>query len=213
MARSQNQKTKILHLERMLKKTDENHAVSLSTILTELGKYEICAERKSIYDDFEALRSFGMDIHYKRGKKGGYYLAGNVVEAENKEEFSELSVSADVEIPENELLEIEKTEGFSETEENVLAEIAAAEQAEANGKTMKLQFTKEKESAIKQYFGKLENVKEKENGLLSCCVAYACDPQFFGWLTAMGKDVKIAKPKKLGQSYREYLKTIAKAYK
>ena len=98
-------------------------------------------------------------------------------------------------------------------EENVLAEIAAAEQAEANGKTMKLQFTKEKESAIKQYFGKLENVKEKENGLWSCCVAYACDPQFFGWLTAMGKDVKIAKPKKLGQSYREYLKTIAKAYK
>ena len=188
MARSQNQKTKILHLERMLRKTDENHAVSLSTILTELGKYEICAERKSIYDDFEALRSFGMDIHYKRGKNGGYYLAGNVVEAEKQEEFSE-------------------------KEENVLAEIAAAEQAEANGKTMKLQFTKEKESAIKQYFGKLENVKEKENGLWSCCVAYACDPQFFGWLTAMGKDVKIAKPKKLGQSYREYLKAIAKAYK
>ena len=192
MARSQNQKTKILHLERMLRKTDENHAVSLSTILTELGKYEICAERKSIYDDFEALRSFGMDIHYKRGKKGGYYLAGNVVEAEKPDEFSETEM-------------IQK--------ENDFDEIAVTEETDENRKMMKLQFTKEKESAIKQYFGKLENVKEKENGLLSCCVAYACDPQFFGWLTAMGKDVKIAKPKKLGQSYREYLKAIAKAYK
>ena len=36
----------------------------------------VSAERKSIYDDMEVLRSFGMDIKFKRGKYTGYYVAG-----------------------------------------------------------------------------------------------------------------------------------------
>ena len=39
-------------------------------------KTEYSAERKSIYDDMEVLRSFGMDIKFKRGKYTGYYVAG-----------------------------------------------------------------------------------------------------------------------------------------
>ncbi|MFR7899128.1 MAG: hypothetical protein ACLU6Y_04275 [Ruminococcus sp.] len=36
----------------------------------------VSAERKSIYDDMEVLRSFGMDIKFKRGKSTGYYVTG-----------------------------------------------------------------------------------------------------------------------------------------
>ena len=46
----------------------------------------IRAERKSIYDDMETLRDFGMDIHYRRGREGGYYeekSASDKTEADN----------------------------------------------------------------------------------------------------------------------------------
>ena len=39
-------------------------------------EHGIRAERKSIYDDVEVLREFGMDIRYTRERPGGYYLAG-----------------------------------------------------------------------------------------------------------------------------------------
>ena len=73
MAKSYNQKGKILYLERILQGTGENHTVSMQEILDELTEQGISAERKSIYDDMEVLRLFGMDIRYKRGKSGGYY--------------------------------------------------------------------------------------------------------------------------------------------
>ncbi len=38
-------------------------------------------------------------------------------------------------------------------------------------------------------------------------------PEFYGWLTGMGKDVILMKPKKSVQAYRDYLKGILKEYK
>ena len=77
MAKSMNQKGKILYLEKILRETGENHTCTMQDILGRLMEYGIHAERKSIYDDMEVLRSFGMDIQFKRGKPGGYYLAGH----------------------------------------------------------------------------------------------------------------------------------------
>ena len=76
MAKSNNQKAKILYLEKMLRETGEHHAISMQTILANLMEHGIRAERKSIYDDVEVLREFGMDIRYTRERPGGYYLAG-----------------------------------------------------------------------------------------------------------------------------------------
>ena len=64
MAKSNNQKAKILYLEKMLRETGEHHAISMQTILANLMEHGIRAERKSIYDDVEVLREFGMDILY-----------------------------------------------------------------------------------------------------------------------------------------------------
>lgn len=50
----------------MLRETGEHHAISMQTILANLMEHEIRAERKSIYDDVEVLREFGMDIRYTR---------------------------------------------------------------------------------------------------------------------------------------------------
>ncbi len=76
MAKSRNQKVKILVIEHLLQDTGENRVVTMQEILDKLAEYGITAERKSIYDDIEALRVFGLDIKYKRGRPGGYYLVG-----------------------------------------------------------------------------------------------------------------------------------------
>ncbi|MBQ8264126.1 MAG: WYL domain-containing protein [Oscillospiraceae bacterium] len=76
MAKSPNQKLKLLYLMDYFKHyTDEKHLVSTADMIAYLAKYDISAERKSIYDDIEALRVFGMDIMQVRGAGGGYYLA------------------------------------------------------------------------------------------------------------------------------------------
>ena len=62
MAKSANQKLKLLYIAKyLLEQTNENHPVTVADIIKHLGNYDISAERKSIYDDLEALRLFGLD--------------------------------------------------------------------------------------------------------------------------------------------------------
>ena len=85
MAKSHNQKAKILILEHLLAGTSRDRGVTMQEIIDKLAEYEITAERKSIYDDLEALREFGLDIEFKRGRPGGYYLKnGNVPSVQEK---------------------------------------------------------------------------------------------------------------------------------
>jgi len=82
MSRTANQKLKILYLARLFsEKTDENHYVTMADILAYLESNDIRAERKSIYDDIELLRVYGMDIvSFKENKNFYYYLASREFE-------------------------------------------------------------------------------------------------------------------------------------
>ena len=63
MPKSENQKKKILILLKLLyEQSDEQHPLSMKTILDCLEKENISAERKSIYSDMEVLRECGYDI-------------------------------------------------------------------------------------------------------------------------------------------------------
>jgi len=76
MAKSRNQKLKLLYLIKILEeKTDAAHVLSTKDIITELGRYDITAERKSIYDDMRCLQEFGYDIINQKEQPAGYYLA------------------------------------------------------------------------------------------------------------------------------------------
>lgn len=75
MAKSSNQKTKLLHLARMLlRQTDEDHPLTVAQLIEELARQDIRAERKSIYDDLEALRLFGLDVQCRKGKSPGWFV-------------------------------------------------------------------------------------------------------------------------------------------
>ena len=70
-----NKKLRILYLAQFLtEQSDEEHPVTLQEMLEHLGRCGIDAERKSVYDDIEQLRLFGMDIVSVKGKSFGYYL-------------------------------------------------------------------------------------------------------------------------------------------
>lgn len=78
MAKSPNQKLKLLYLMKILtEQSDENHCLSAQALIDALAAYGVSAERKSIYDDIAQLIDFGYDIVLVKAKSGGgYYLAG-----------------------------------------------------------------------------------------------------------------------------------------
>lgn len=81
MPRVFNQKIKILYLMRVfLEQTDEEHPMSVKELITYLNNLGISAERKTVYDDIETLRNFGMDILNRREKPAGFYLASREFE-------------------------------------------------------------------------------------------------------------------------------------
>lgn len=78
MARSPFQKLKILYvMDYLLKYSDEQHPVTVAQLIAELDARGISAERKSIYDDIDCLREYGLDIIATgTGKTSGYYVSG-----------------------------------------------------------------------------------------------------------------------------------------
>ena len=63
MAKSSNQKLKLMYLMKiMLEMTDETHSITMNEIIDILNSYGINAERKSLYNDIENLRNYGIDI-------------------------------------------------------------------------------------------------------------------------------------------------------
>ncbi len=74
MGKSANQKLKLLYLAKMFfEKTDESHSLTMADIISNLEKNDITAERKSLYDDFNALRNFGIEVETIKGKTTSYY--------------------------------------------------------------------------------------------------------------------------------------------
>ncbi len=63
MAKNPKQKQKLLYIMKFfIEKTDEDYGVTVADIIDYLAEFDIAAERKSIYNDIETLRDFGMDI-------------------------------------------------------------------------------------------------------------------------------------------------------
>lgn len=76
MAKGANQKLKAMYLAKiLLENTDEDNAMTMSELIAALQMYGISAERKSIYDDIEALRVFGLDVATRKGRSYEYFIA------------------------------------------------------------------------------------------------------------------------------------------
>lgn len=75
MAKAFNQKIKILYLIQMLmQNTDSEHVLNMQEIIGWLDEKGIKSERKSIYDDFDTIRQFGIQVRFKKSTPSGYYI-------------------------------------------------------------------------------------------------------------------------------------------
>ena len=74
MPRGTNQKFKLYYLAKiMLEKTDEEHYITMPEILRELERYEVTAERKSIYTDLKDLEKLGSEVEGEQVGKSYHY--------------------------------------------------------------------------------------------------------------------------------------------
>lgn len=90
MAKSANQKRKLPVLARLLlERSDEEHPIPLGELQEELERWDISAERKSLYDDMEQLRQLGLDVQSRKGKGGGWFVG------ERRFELAELKLLVD----------------------------------------------------------------------------------------------------------------------
>lgn len=78
MPRGTNQKLKLSYLTKiMLSKTDDEHSLTMPQIIKELEKYDITAERKSIYADLQDITDkLGIEIIKEQIGRETYYHVG-----------------------------------------------------------------------------------------------------------------------------------------
>ena len=70
-------KLKMLYLVKIFsQETDDTHALSLQQIIDRLDAYDISADRKTLYQDFDELRHFGFDIISEQVGRNTYYHLG-----------------------------------------------------------------------------------------------------------------------------------------
>ncbi len=82
---------RLLYVMRILQEeTDETHPLSIPQIISILIGYGIEADRRAIYNDLEALRTYGLDIIYQKGKHHDYYIGNRIFE------LPELKLLADI---------------------------------------------------------------------------------------------------------------------
>ena len=74
MPKGTNQKFKLYRLAQiMLERTDDEHYITMPEIISQLGKYEITADRRSIYQDLRDLETLGIEVEGEPEGKGYHY--------------------------------------------------------------------------------------------------------------------------------------------
>ena len=77
MAAGRNQKLKMLYLIKVLsEETDDQHGLTAQEIITHLNQYEVSADRKTLYRDFDELDRFGLEIIKEQVGRNVYYHLG-----------------------------------------------------------------------------------------------------------------------------------------
>lgn len=212
MAKSANQKRKILLLERILEETDENHPIGMRDIIEKLAAADIRAERKSIYGDLDELRNVGMNILFRKGKPTGYYLKQS---PENRTSDPLMETACTVELD----VMSEKADAEDSTDEKADESTKKAVVADNREKTegeyieVQLRCKKSAVPSLRVRYGENCRILKEEEKHVIAEVPEIPGNAFYGWLTVQGGAVKIIKPKETAKEYRRLLKKLLEGYK
>jgi len=76
--KGENQKLKMLYLVQLFsRETDDTHKLTMPEIIARLAAEGVNADRKTLYQDFEELRRFGLDIISEKDGRNYYYYLGS----------------------------------------------------------------------------------------------------------------------------------------
>lgn len=226
MAKAFNQKMKILYLIQMLmQNTDAEHVMNMQEIIAYLDEKGIKSERKSIYDDFDTMRQFGIAVRFKKSLPSGYYMEYRDLELPEVQMIVKaIRSSKDIE-PEKAQELIEKLGhhlSIYQAEKMIVEEEPVEESKEAaveeppveqNKEEIQILFKEKYIDAVKLKFGEEINIKQHKESIYKVKVMAAVDTQFYGWLSSYGMGIKVIKPKTVAEDYRIYLKKLLKQYK
>lgn len=214
MANISEKKRKMLVLFRLLwEKTDESHALTLPEILQELENQGISAERKSLYDDIETLRSMGVSIETRKQKNFQYYLTNRNFSLADLQ-FLAQSVALSPQGGElceklGKLCSDYQREELQKAIQNEPIEPPKEKQEEK----LTLEFPAEQKETVLERFGAELPMEPAGKNRLRAVLRAEISPELLGWLFVKSPEVRLVAPKKLAEQLRERAKTMAKSYK
>lgn len=208
MANVSEKKKKLFYLLEILhEKTDADHALTLPEILQELESRGISAERKSIYDDLETLKSLGFQIETLKNKNFKYYIEKRKIPFEDISLLCSAAQHADF-ISEQKLAEL--TDELSLLCSRWQAEKLTEPQC-SRGEPVKVEFSEEICDAVIKRFGKYIEISACGDSL-SAVVQTEVNDELFSWLFALGSDIKLVSPEKAVKAFRCRLNDVSKLY-
>ena len=85
MPKGTNQKFKLYRLAQiMMKKTDEEHYITMPEIKEALAEYDITADRKSLYNDLRDLEILGIEVEGEQdGNRYRYHVSTDPLNCRN----------------------------------------------------------------------------------------------------------------------------------
>ncbi len=198
-----------------MEKTDSEHALTLPELLTELETRGIIAERKSIYDDLETLRSVGLKIQTRKAKTFQYYLESRTFSWEELRLLAETIGAAPNLSAERKACFLEKLQVLcSVYQGEALRQTPILEERrEGPGEKIVLEFSSQAVDAVREQFGSGVSPEPVGKNRLRAVVRAETSAALFSWLFSQGTEVRLVSPKKLAEQFRERAKSIAKFYK
>lgn len=217
MAHISEKKRKLLYLlQILLEKTDSQHALTLPELLQELEQRGISAERKSIYDDIETLRSMGVEIKTCKNRSFQYFIENRRFSLGELQLLAKAARSARF---------ISSQQASELTEKlGTLCSVYQAKELFPQGEPQKagkerveekvtLEFSTAWLPAVTERFGPNLKTEQAGKNRLRAVLRTETGSEFFAWLFSQGTEVRLVSPKRLAEQFRERAKALAKLYK
>lgn len=207
-------KKKLLYLLEILwKETDEQHALTLPQMLQKLEEKGIHAERKSLYDDIETLRSFGINIEKKKSRTFQYFISTRTFSREELKLLAD-AVRNSPGLTKKAAAELVEKLGTL-CSEHQAGELSQKAQPAEKGSEEKLvlEFSASLLETVEDRFGSGLKTEPGNKNKLRATIKTRLEPDFFPWLFSLGTEIKLLSPKKLAEQFRERAKAVSKLYK
>lgn len=236
---SLDQKLRTLYLmDIMLERTDDNHMLNASQLCSILEQeHSITTDRRTIYTEMEILKKYGLDIQQKKGKNPGYYNVDYIHTAihDNKEiafQYAEWTMKKEFHLKKDGAFYLVSPWALTWDDENyylVAYDDVAGKIKHYRVDKMKhmkvLETDRKGEVSFRNF--DLAAFSKKTFGMYGghdvwlipmdenhfrTHVTVSVSPQFFGWVTGIGRNMRIEGPEHVKQKYKEYLQGVLENY-